>query len=196
MKRIISILTVAAFLSPVLFAQNYSVDATNSSLGWTGEKVTGAHNGTIGIKQGMFKVDDAMKMTGEFEIDMTSIVVLDIEDPGTNAKLVSHLKNADFFDSGNHPSSTFEITKAVPYRGENANYRVTGKLTIKGITNEISFPAQIDFTDDSFMAKAQFSIDRSRWEIKYGSGSFFDALGDKLIYDDIKFDLNITGAKG
>jgi len=196
MKRILAILTMAALLSPVLFAQNYSVDAAKSTLGWTGEKVTGAHNGTVGIKSGMFKVDDAMKMTGEFEIDMTSIVVLDIENADYNAKLKGHLESDDFFSVANYKSSTFEITKAVPYNGESANYRVTGKLTIKGITNEISFPAQIDFTDEGFSANAQFTIDRSRWEIKYGSGSFFDALGDKLIYDDIKFDLNIAGAKG
>lgn len=196
MKRFIAILMMAAFLSPALLAQTYNVDATKSTLGWTGEKVTGAHHGTVAISSGMFTMNDAKEMTGEFAVDMTSITNLDIESAEYNAKLVKHLKSDDFFAVASHPTATFEISRAIEFQGDGANHRVFGKLTIKGITNEISFPAQIDFTDAGFTAKANFSIDRSRWNVKYGSGSFFDALGDKLIYDDIKFDLHLTGSKG
>jgi len=196
MKRFIAIFMMAAFLAPALLAQTYNVDAAKSTLGWTGEKVTGAHNGTVAISSGMMKMDDENVLSGEFAIDMTSINCLDIESEEYNGKLVGHLKSDDFFSVANHPTATFEITRAVAYEGDGANHRVFGKLTIKGITNEISFPAQIDFTDAGFTAKANFTIDRSKWNVKYGSGSFFDALGDKLIYDDIKFDLNLTGSKG
>ncbi|MCB0275508.1 MAG: YceI family protein, partial [Calditrichaeota bacterium] len=157
------------------------------------------HNGVISLKDGVFSVEGD-KMSGNFTVDMTSIVVKDIPmDNEYNGKLTGHLKSPDFFSVADHPEAKFEITKVVPYKakdGEEANYKVTGNLTIKGITHEISFPAMITMDGDSFSAKATTSIDRSRWDIRYGSGSFFDNLGDKLIYDDFHLEINLVGSKG
>ena len=185
------------FFSAAAVAQTYVVDADASKMAWIGEKVTGQHNGVIDIKNGEFVVDGE-SMSGTFVIDMNSITVLDIPvDNENHAKLTGHLKSDDFFSVGTYPEATFTVTKMLPYRareGETANYKITGDLTIKGITNEISFPAQVVIDGDQFSAIADFSVDRSRWNVRYGSGSFFDNLGDKLIYDDFHINLNLVGS--
>ena len=197
--RIAVVVAAALMLSLGVSAQTYVVNADGSTMAWVGEKVTGKHNGVISLKDGVFSVEGD-KMSGNFTVDMTSIVVKDIPmDNEYNGKLTGHLKSPDFFSVADHPEAKFEITKVVPYKakdGEEANYKVTGNLTIKGITHEISFPAMITMDGDSFSAKAKTSIDRSRWDIRYGSGSFFDNLGDKLIYDDFHLEINLVGSKG
>ena len=197
--RIAVVIAAALMLSLGVSAQTYVVNADGSTMAWVGEKVTGKHNGVISLKDGVFSVEGD-KMSGNFTVDMTSIVVKDIPmDNEYNGKLTGHLKSPDFFSVADHPEAKFEITKVVPYKakdGEEANYKVTGNLTIKGITHEISFPAMITMDGDSFSAKAKTSIDRSRWDIRYGSGSFFDNLGDKLIYDDFHLEINLVGSKG
>lgn len=199
MKVMNAILISLALLlfSGAAAAQTYVVNADASEMAWIGEKVTGQHNGTINIKEGEFTIDGE-NMSGAFVIDMNSLYVLDIPaDNENHAKLTGHLKSDDFFSVGTYPEATFTVTKVLPYRareGETANYKVTGDLTIKGITNEISFPAHIDIADGKMTAKASFSVDRSRWNVRYGSGTFFDNLGDKLIYDDFHIDLNLVGS--
>lgn len=197
MKRI---LLIAAVLAGVVFgqvfAEVYKVNAAASKLSWLGQKVTGEHHGEIKIKDGYLTVD-GNKYSGEFTIDMITIVNHDLEGEW-NAKLIGHLKSDDFFSVEKHPAAAFKVTKVVPYKaeeGEAATHRVTGDLTIKGITNEISFPAQFTFTDEGLTARAKFSIDRTKWDIRFRSGSFFENLGDKLIYDDIKFDLTLVADK-
>ena len=112
--------------------------------------------------------------------------------------MVNHLKSDDFFSVEKNPVATFTITKIAPYsakKDEAATHYVTGNLTIKGITHEISFPAEITFSDDLMTAKAAFAIDRTKWNVRFRSGSFFENLGDKMIYDDIKFDLTLVAEK-
>lgn len=199
MRNINNLMTVlAVFIALTLSASanNFSVDAKASKLNWTGEKVTGKHWGTVNIKNGSVSLNGE-KMTGSFDIDMTSIVADDLKkDKATHDKLVGHLKSDDFFSVDKNPTAKFKLKKADKYnpkKGENFNYMVTGDLTIKGITNEIRFPAKIDIKGKNMTAKASFTIDRSKWDVRFGSGSFFDNLGDKMIYDDIKFDLNLKG---
>lgn len=179
----------------IMEAQKYEIDVTRSTIKWTGEKVLGKHWGTVKIKEGhLIKNDNVSR--GEFRIDMTTITVDDIKDAGTNAKLLGHLKSDDFFSVDNFNTSIFILEKITPYNpkpGENFNHWVSGKLTIKGITNDIRFPAQINFTERGFTASAEFTIDRTRWNVRYGSGSLFSNLGDSMIYDDIKFELAING---
>ncbi len=197
MKRI---LLIAAVLAGVVFGQAfaevYKVNAAASKLGWLGQKVSGEHHGEVKIKDGHLRVD-GNRYSGEFLIDMTTIVNYDLEGEW-NARLIGHLKSDDFFSVEKHPTAVFKITKVVPYKaeeGESSTHRVTGDLTIKGITNEISFPAELTFTDAGLVAKAKFSIDRTQWDIRFRSGSFFENLGDKLIYDDMKFDLTLVADK-
>jgi polyisoprenoid-binding protein YceI len=189
---------IGAFLmltATTMQAQNYTLDTKSSSIKWIGEKIIGKHWGTIKFEQGhLIRHDNIVR--GEFRIDMTSIKVDDLKDAESNAKLLGHLKSDDFFNVDNYKLSTFLLDKITPYNpkpGENYNYWVTGKLIIKGITNEIRFPAKINFDERSFTAHAEFTIDRTRWDIKYNSGSLFSGLGDAMIYDDIKFELNLRG---
>jgi len=194
-KLALTLIISIFFIANQSTAQSFKVQE-GSKLLWTGNKVTGAHNGDIAIKAGsLVKVGE--KISGDFVIDMTTINTLDLEGD-YKGNLDGHLASADFFNVEEFNTATFEITKVRPVRtleGSNYTHKVTGNLTIKGISNEIEFPASIKFDGDKFMANAAFDIDRTKWDIKYGSGGFFDGLGDKMIYDDIEFELSLIGAK-
>lgn len=175
-----------------LFSQQYVIDAKKSELNWFAAKVTGKHNGKVNIKDGSLKKEVA-GYSGVFTVDMTSIKVEDLKDPEYNTKLVNHLRSDDFFSVDKHKTTTFKLKSIKEKKTKDATHTVVGDLTIKGITNEITFPAKFNFSENSFKADAKFSIDRSKWNVRYGSGSFFDNLGDATIYDDIKFELSLVG---
>lgn len=176
-------------------AVNYTIDAAASKVEWTAKKVTGQHNGTVALKSGELKAEGAVVTAGKFTMDMNSIVVLDIPaNDEYNGKLVGHLKSPDFFSVETSPESTFEIVSVEAIAGAAAgapNYTVKGNLTIKGIAKAITFPATISVSGDQLTANAEFDIDRTEWDIKYGSGKFFQDLGDKMINDafTVKFAL-------
>lgn len=170
-----------------LHAQSVSINPAISTIDWLGKKVTGQHNGKVKLKSGTLTLKDG-KVTGEFIMDMTTITVEDIQGEYAD-KLLGHLKSDDFFSVDKHKESKFVITSSKSL-GKN-QYEIAGSLTIKGITNTITFPATIVNDSDGFMAKADFKVDRTKFDIKYGSGSFFDNLGDKTIYDDIEFSVNL-----
>ncbi len=161
----------------------------DSKLEWMGSKVTGKHNGEVSITGGELYVDNNEITGGNFEIDFNTITVLDIEDAESNGKLTGHLKSDDFFSAETHPKGNFVI-KSVSKTAEN-KYNVTGDLTIKGITNEITFPSEVVIKDGTVTASADFNIDRTKWDIKFRSGKFYENLGDKLISDEfnIKFEI-------
>ncbi|MEZ4802109.1 MAG: YceI family protein [Gelidibacter sp.] len=160
------------------------VDVVNSTIKWTGHKVTGQHEGTIQLKEGVLNFDDKNQLTGgTFTIDMGTLTVTDLEGE-MNGKLTGHLKSEDFFGVEKHTTSTFVITNVV---GKDGKYKVTGDLTIKGITNPITFDMMVK---DNNTATANLKVDRTKYDIKYGSASFFDGLKDKAIYDE--FDLNVN----
>lgn len=174
-------------------AGTYTVDTKASTMRWLGKKVTGQHNGTIAVASGKLTTSGSSVTGGSFVVDMKSIICLDIADAETNQKLVGHLKSDDFFGVEKSPTATFEITKVKPLaKGKfGLNHEVTGKLTIKGITQTITFPAKITMEGSHLNAWARFDVDRSKFNIRYGSGSFFDNLGDKVIYDDFEIQLDI-----
>lgn len=172
----------------VLKASTYHVDAQHSQLTWTGRKVTGQHTGNIAVSKGTFSVDNNKVKSGSFQLDTRTITVTDITDKDGNSKLVGHLKGDDFFAVEKYPSAAFTTTSITP--GSGNTYDVKGKLTIKGITKDISFPATITVDNNQLVAKANIKVDRTKYDIKFHSKSFFDNLGDKVIYDD--FDLDIT----
>ena len=178
---LLSVYGFAGTINPV----TKSVNIQESKIEWKGYKVTGSHTGTISIKSGNFDFDENGILTGgNFIIDMSTIEVTDLKGGGA-AKLKGHLTSADFFGVENHPEATFTITKVIS-RGTSNQYKIIGDLTIKNITKEIKFNADINEST----ATADIVIDRSDFDIRYGSGSFFDNLGDKTIYDE--FDLSIT----
>jgi polyisoprenoid-binding protein YceI len=173
----------------------FKLDMAASTVAWHGKKVTGEHNGTIAYKNGEFGVDNGKITAGKFEIDMNSIVNLDLTDEATNKKLVDHLKSDDFFMVSTFPTSKFEITKVEPMNDATKpdfNYTVTGNLTIRDVTKSISFPANVKIEGDVLKANADFDIDRTDFGLKYGSGKFFKDIGDKMIYDNFNLKINIT----
>lgn len=175
----------------------YTVQTKTSTLNWVGKKVGGSHTGTIAIKEGTLTVANGKIETALVTIDMTTIRVTDEGmDDGTKGKLVGHLNSPDFFNVEEHTTAKFQLTAFTPIQSSTvANYTVTGKLTIKGITHEITFPAIVRMSEGRIEASANLTFDRSKWDVRYGSGSFFDNLGDKVIYDDVQIGFNFVATK-
>jgi polyisoprenoid-binding protein YceI len=192
-KAILSVVALFALFSANIFASDFKVDTKASQLKWTGEKVTGSHWGYVNIKSGVLKVEDNKIINGDFTIDMTSMNVKDLEPGEYNTKLLGHLKSDDFFSVDKNPESAFKI-KWVKDNG-NGTIKVVGDLTIKGITKQLSFDAKYTASGNKITAEAKIPVDRTKYDIKYGSGSFFDSLGDKTIYDEFTLDLKLVATK-
>lgn len=172
-------------LALVAFSTNLEKKKINveaSKITWEGEKLTGSHEGTINLKDGYFEMEGGKLVGGEFTADMTTINVTDLEGE-SKGKLEGHLNSDDFFGVNNFPTASFTIKTAA--EKSNGMYGISGDLTIKGKTNPIAF----DLKMDGDTASTTLVIDRTKYDIRYGSGSFFDDLGDKTIYDE--FTLNI-----
>ena len=176
----------------------YKLLTNYSKILWTGSKIGGQHTGEISFNEGYFEFADTVLVDGKFEINMHSITNTDIADTAMAAKLVTHLKSEDFFNVKTYPRAIFRITKVIPYGkvGElQHKYKIVGKLTMNGITRTIKFVADLFIYDTGNISVTSiFSIDRSDFNIKYGSGTFFDDLKDKIIYDDILLELSLTGS--
>ena len=187
--------TAVAFTAPKTKHNTiYNVDTKATSATWLGKKVTGQHNGNINILKGSVITTHGSIIGGTIEFDMNSITCADLTDKGYNEKLVGHLKSDDFFSTTKFPNATFEITKAILKSGN--DFDVTGKLTIKGITNEITFPAAIKMDGSTIVTIAKIIVNRTKFEIKYGSASFFDKIGDKAINDDFELNVNVVAKAG
>jgi polyisoprenoid-binding protein YceI len=184
MKKI-KILLAVMLIGFTAVAQEFSVNTSKSELKWTGKKVTGEHWGFIKLKDGSITLKNDKTLAGVFHIDMNSINNKDLKDPDYNAKLVGHLKSEDFFGVENFSVATLKITKSTPLKNNTAD--ITGDLTIKGITHPVTFKAMKSETGYS----ASITIDRTKYDIRYGSGKFFESLGDNMIYDDFVLDVNL-----
>ncbi len=180
MKNIL-LLTLLSGLSINLANAQVKLTADNdkSTLNWTGEKVTGQHTGTIKLQNGWLTMKDNKITGGEFLIDMTSL-----QESERNAMFEKHIKSADFFDVEKFPTAKLVLKSSESF--DKGSSIVKGELTIKGVTNPIEFKAATQKKDDGNWFFANISVDRTKWGIKYGSGSFFDNLGDKTIYDEFK----------
>jgi polyisoprenoid-binding protein YceI len=192
-KTQIGLLAVAAlvFVSfTKLKVTAYKVDTSKSTARWTGKKVTGEHSGVIPLYAGQLDVEGKNIKGGIFELNVAALTVTDIADKETNAKLVGHLKNDDFFSTDKHPIAKFVLTSAQQKQGN--QYELSGNLTIKGITKPVSFPASIDIDAKGLNATAKITINRTAFDIRYRSSNFFENLGDKAIHDDFTIDVNLT----
>lgn len=179
----------AAVAAPVAF----KVDGSKSKIAWLAKKVTGSHNGFINISGGTLQVDGSTLTGGSFNVDTRTMTVEDIKDEKGNARLLGHLKSDDFFSVEKHPEASFAITSAKKKSGN--TYDITGNLTIKGISQSITFPADVVVNGNQLNAKATIKIDRTKFDIKYRSNSFFENLGDKAIYDDFTLDVELVANK-
>lgn len=177
---VIALVTFFTLSFTTIDGDKKAVKTDKSKVVWKGYKVTGSHEGTITLESGSLVFDEAKLIGGEFVIDMTTINVTDL-DGEYKGKLEGHLKSDDFFGVEKHPKATL-VFKNVKASGKNA-YDVTGDLTIKGKTNPVNFSISIYGSK----ATASLKVDRTKFDVRYGSTSFFDDLKDKAIYDE--FDL-------
>ena len=177
----------------------YAVAAEQSNVNWNGKKVAGEHSGTIALQGGELLVNNDQVTGGTFVIDMNTIANTDLTDPEYNAKLVGHLKADDFFGVEKYPTATFTITNIAPIASDAAagapNYNVTGDLTIKEKTEQVSFPATINVENGVATAKAEVKVDRTKFDIRYGSASFFNDLGDNAIDNDFTVSFDVAARK-
>ena len=165
--------------------QKFEIVSAQSNIDWVGKKVTGAHNGTIAVKEGEIILNDGKLTGGKFIIDTTSIKILDVTDPATNAQFFGHLASDDFFSTEKHPEAILEITSVT-------GNHIEGNLTIKGITHPVGFDAVINVNDNLLTATGKLVIDRTKYEMRFRSGNFFKDLGDTLIYNDFELNVSVT----
>ena len=164
-----------------------NVDVKASSITWKGYKVTGEHTGKVSLKSADLTMSGDVITGGTFVIDMASITCTDLQGDMAG-KLVGHLKSDDFFGVEKFPTATLKITKSIPTDSK-GGYRMVGDLTIKGTSKPVKFNAIVKNEGGKKVAVADIKVDRSEYDVRYGSGSFFDSLGDKTIYDE--FDLSV-----
>ncbi len=205
MKKILfpALLALATLsAAPVAYAQTtavagattYKLQPQLSTLGWEGKAVTHGHNGTIQFTSGDLLVKNNMVVGGTTIVDMKTIKATDITDAENHAKFVGHMSSDDFFGAEKNPTSTFKIVSVTPIKGAAAtanNATIVGDMTIKGVTNRITFPAKVGVKGGVAAATGKVTIDRTKFGLKYGSKSFFDSIGDKAIYDEFTLDFNV-----
>ena len=179
---------VEAVATSQMASTKYIVNTDASVIDWTGHKPTGKHNGTINLESGVFTVNDGIVESGTFMITMSSL-----KDSEGNAKLEGHLKSADFFEVETYPNAAFEVTGHEMVDGKSM---LSGNLTLKDVKNNVTFPVTTSNEGDALtLTSEMFTIDRSKWNVKYGSKSFFDDLGDKFINNDIELKITVKATK-
>jgi polyisoprenoid-binding protein YceI len=185
MKKKLLFLSLSVLYVISLNAQDKLIaDTDKTQLLWLGEKVTGQHTGSIKLQSGWLNWKDNKIVSGEFNIDMASL-----KDSEANDRLEGHLKSDDFFGVEKFPVAKLVISGSTPF--DKGTGDVTGTLTIKGVTNPIVFKAAMQKKDDGVWFYANIVVDRTKYNIRYGSGSFFDNLGDKTIYDEFKIKVSL-----
>lgn len=199
MKKLILTLGIAAIALVGMSFTNppkevvLKVDAAKSNISWVGKKIGGQHSGNIKLNGGQLALDGNNLKKGAFTIDMNSISCTDLQGEWAD-KLVGHLKADDFFGVEKNPTSSFVITKVSQVSAGTAT--ITGNLTIKGITQPVSFKANTKFEGENFTATAKgVVVDRTKYDIRYGSKSFFASIGDKAIDDEFTLDITLVAKK-
>jgi len=176
--------------APTAAAKTYS--NTSGTINWTGAKLAYDHKGTLKIESGVFSAEGNKIKSGDFIIDMASLANTDITDTEKKADLEGHLKNEDFFDVEKFPRATFNITSVVDAETDEANCMITGNLTMKGVSKSVTFPALVVVKEDGSLTAIsdKFTINRTDWGIKYGSG-LAGVVGDKIISDDFTLQISL-----
>jgi|SRR5690606_7240892 len=179
-------------------AVEFRVDTTSSVIEWQGKKPTGTHTGTIQISEGTFHANDSIVESGTFVIDMASINVTDLEGD-QKVNLENHLKGTvegkegDFFNINEYPDARFEVTGVSRNNGKTL---LQGNLTMKGETKNVEFPVDINMNGDQIeLTSETFTIDRTKWNVNYGSKSVFDSLGDNFINDEIELTIKVNATR-
>lgn len=169
----------------------FQLQKSSSRVNWTGKKVLGLHTGSINLSDGFIDMADGAIRSGEILIDMNSIVITDIEDAKTSNDFLAHLKHDDFFSVDKF--STAKLVVSSSHKLEGNLYKINGDLTIKDITHPVSFVASVEVFTDFLHSMGEMVIDRTLYNIRYGSGKFISDLGDKLIYDEFVLQFKLIG---
>lgn len=188
--RVLLSTIILLFLANIGFAKDYQVNSASSTLEWEAKKVTGQHSGTIAFGEGILQVDKKKISGGKVAVDMNTLVNTDGN--GVNKNLVGHLKSDDFFSVAKFPQATLELKKVEPKSGD--LYHFTADLTIKGITSPVEFDAVVTLGSGQLTATGVMTVNRTKYDIKYRSASFFSDLGDKMIYDDFTLKFKLVAA--
>ena len=167
-------------------AQEKKINVQKSNISWVGKKVTGQHSGNIAFQDGTLIFKKNELVGGNFTVDMNSITVTDLKAGEGKEKLEGHLKADDFFGTAKFPTAKLVI-KTIGKQSNNI-YAVTADLTIKGITNSVKFKITVN-KDNT--ANASLVVDRTKYDVKYGSKSFFEGLGDNVISDDFELAIDL-----
>lgn len=177
----------------------WQVDPATSIIRWTGRNLFNHHEGTVPLSGGAFEVAGSKVTHAHFTIDLHRIACTDLADPDYNALLLRHLADRDFFETALHPEAIFTATAAIPIPDTTPgipNYQIEGTLTLRGVTQPLSFPALIALNDDGQLtAQAWLEIDRTRWGVNYGSGHLFAWLGKHVVNDYIGLHLKIHASR-
>jgi polyisoprenoid-binding protein YceI len=183
--------SVSAFAKAKPTTEKLTVDAATSKVVYTGKKaiVDSKHSGDVKIKDGYLSFDGDTLKGGEFTIDMGSITNTDIADAEYNKKFVGHIAGEDFFDVKKFPTSKLVIKSATKTEGD--KYKIVADLTIKGKKAPVNFEATVTKGE----ATANIVVDRTAHDVKYGSGKFFQGLGDKAIADTMDFNVTLKTKK-
>ena len=184
MKTMLVLMSIT--VSGNLSAQELKAETGKTEITWLGKKVTGQHNGTMALKSGTMTVENHAITSGKFVIDMTSMKNIDLTDAETNGKLIGHLKSDDFFSVEKFSEATLVITEKADFKDNVAH--VKGDLTIKGTTNPIEF----DVKKEGNIYAATIIVNRAKYNVRYGSKSFFNDLGDKVIYDNFEIGVSLV----
>ena len=179
-----------ASASPLTLGQKYIIDIKESVVTWKGSMLLASeeeHTGYVYISKGELMIEKGQLVGGTVEIDMNTIEYKDKTNKNTPVK---HLKSPDFFDVEKFPISTITITRVASVSGK--TIKVTGNLTIKGVTRLVTFPAKMEVKDGILKANGKLIIDRTDWGIRYRSGKFYDIVADEIVSDDIEFYMNIV----
>ena len=182
------IITITLTLISISFSYSQSLTAnkTQSLIRWYGEELTGkTHFGNLSFKEGQIELQDGLIIGGNFVVNMTSLSVEDLSG-GSKARLEGHLRSDDFFSVDKYPEATLKITQKAKIEGD--VQKLYGELTIKGSKHDVDFSIILV---DKKTATANLTFDRSKYNVRFRSGSFFENLGDKLILDDIRMEVSL-----
>ena len=172
----------------------YKLQPQLSTLGWAGKAVTHGHEGTMQFAGGELSTTNGQLTGGTVTVDMKTMKATDIKDAEKHAQFVGHMSNDDFFMCEKYPTATFKIGSITPIKGAAAeanNATISGEMTIRDITQRISFPAKVGAKNGVAAASGTVVIDRTKFGLKYGSKSFFASLGDKAINDEFTLSFNV-----
>jgi polyisoprenoid-binding protein YceI len=186
------VLGLSTFFAAADLIAPATVNKTESQVRWEASKVTGTHWGYVPLKNATLDYSGGKIKGGSFDMDMVNLTVEDLTDAKSKGNLTGHLKSDDFFSVEKFNTSSFKITEAKSSNG--TDYTINGNLTIKGITQKVSFPAKVTVAGKKVTATGQIKFDRTKFEIKYRSGSYFEDLADKMIYDEVKLDVKLVAA--